>query len=87
MFLNSFGNNSSIRNLFYIMDQQCKFITAETGDDCVPITKEDALKDAWGNPFTYSLENNGRSYRIKSFGADGKDGGTGVDFDVFGTGP
>ena len=23
----------------------------------------------------------------ESFGADGKDGGTGVDFDVFGTGP
>jgi len=61
--------------------------TAETGDDCVPITKEDSLKDAWGNTFTYALENNGRSYRIKSFGADGKDGGTGVDFDVFGTGP
>jgi len=61
--------------------------TAETGDDCVPIAKEDSLKDAWGNNFTYTLQNDGRTYMVKSYGADGKEGGSGVDYDVFGTGP
>lgn len=61
--------------------------TAETGEGCVPITKEDSLKDAWGNPFSYTLENNGRSYRLKTLGADGKDGGDGVNFDASDTGP
>jgi general secretion pathway protein G len=61
--------------------------TAETGEGCVPITKEDSLKDAWGGAFIYSLENNGRSYRIKTLGADGREGGQGVDFDASITGP
>ncbi|MFM1847933.1 MAG: type secretion system major pseudopilin GspG [Pseudomonadota bacterium] len=61
--------------------------TAETGEGCVPITKEDSLKDAWGNPFSYSLENNGRSYRIKSLGADAREGGDGVNYDSSLTGP
>ncbi len=61
--------------------------TQETGMDCVPITNDQALKDAWGTPFNYSLENNNRSYRIMSKGADGRDGGSGVDFDAFITGP
>lgn len=58
-----------------------------TGPDCVPITGEDNLLDSWNNKFTYSLENGGRSYRIKSFGADGVDGGEGVNYDVSETGP
>lgn len=61
--------------------------TAETGADCVPVAKEDSLKDAWGNDFVYTLQNDGRTYMVKSFGADGKEGGSGVDFDIFGTGP
>ncbi|RIL03897.1 MAG: hypothetical protein DCC75_12795 [Proteobacteria bacterium] len=58
-----------------------------TGPDCVPITNEESLKDAWGNRFQYSLESSGRTYKVKSHGADGKDGGEGVDYDFFGTGP
>ena len=58
-----------------------------TGSDCVPIMKEEDLKDAWGNPLGYTLEEGGRRYRIKSLGADGKEGGEGVDADPFGTGP
>ena len=58
-----------------------------TGSDCVPIMKEEDLKDAWGNTFSYTLEEGGRRYRIKSLGADGKEGGEGVDSDPFGTGP
>lgn len=56
----------------------------KTGPGCIPLTKEDNLKDAWDNKFIYSVEGNG--YRVKSLGADGKEGGEGVDFDFFGTG-
>ena len=59
----------------------------KTGPDCIPITNQESLKDAWGSPFLYTLESGGRSYRIKSLGADGKDGGEGVNSDPFGTGP
>jgi general secretion pathway protein G len=55
--------------------------------NCVPLAKKDELKDAWGNEFSYSLEEGGRRYRIKSYGADGKEGGEKYDADLFGTGP
>ncbi len=54
---------------------------------CVPVADEATLKDAWGTPFSYSLENGGRSYALKSLGSDRKDGGTGVEGDVVVTGP
>ena len=53
---------------------------------CVPIIEESALKDSWGTPFVYTVEG-GRSYILKSLGADRKEGGTGVDGDPFITGP
>ncbi len=59
----------------------------KTGPDCVPITNEESIKDSWGNKFIYTLESGGRTYRIKSLGADGVEGGEGVNFDSFGTGP
>lgn len=59
----------------------------KTGPGCVPITNEDALKDAWGGAFLYTLENGGRAYRIKSFGADQREGGEGVNFDNSVVGP
>jgi general secretion pathway protein G len=61
----------------------------KTGPGCIPIidANSDTLNDAWGNAFSYSLENGGRTYRITSFGADGAQGGEGVNFDHFGTGP
>ncbi|RME59412.1 MAG: prepilin-type N-terminal cleavage/methylation domain-containing protein [Candidatus Dadabacteria bacterium] len=63
--------------------------TQVTGPNCVPILEEDSdlLKDGWGNPFIYTLENSGRTYKIQSLGADGKPGGTGVNSDFTGTGP
>lgn len=61
--------------------------TERTGSACVPITNEDGIKDGWGNRFVYNLEEGGRRYRLKSYGADGKEGGEGVDSDPFGTGP
>ncbi len=57
------------------------------GDSFVKIAEDDDLKDSWGNSFQYALENNGRSYRIKTLGADGIEGGSGVDFDFSLSGP
>ena len=59
----------------------------KTGPDCVPITTEDSLKDAWGSKLSYTLESGGRTYRLKSLGADGREGGEGVNYDSFITGP
>ncbi|MEZ4754739.1 MAG: type II secretion system protein GspG [Bdellovibrionota bacterium] len=61
--------------------------TEATGPGCVPILQEDQIKDAWGTPFAYTLESGGRAYRITSLGANAQQGGEGVDFDVFHTGP
>jgi len=38
-------------------------------------------KDPWGNPFIYTCEG-GRTYKIVSYGADGRAGGSGVEGDV-----
>jgi general secretion pathway protein G len=56
-----------------------------TGGACVPITDEDTITDAWGTPFQYS--NDGRSFTLKSLGADRKDGGSGAEGDFTITGP
>jgi len=61
--------------------------TEKTGSGCIPLTNEENLKDAWGNRFIYTLESGGTTYRVKSLGRDGKEGGEGVDFDLYGTGP
>jgi general secretion pathway protein G len=61
--------------------------TDVTGPGCVPIRKADALKDAWGNKLIYNVEGNGGAYRLKSLGADGREGGEEVNYDIFVTGP
>jgi general secretion pathway protein G len=39
--------------------------------------------DPWGNPFHYkSPGDNGQPYRVASWGADGREGGTGDDADI-----
>jgi general secretion pathway protein G len=43
--------------------------------------------DAWGRDVSYRITNGGRSYELKSLGADGKDGGTGGNADITVTGP
>ncbi len=67
--------------------QDLAHCTQKTGQGCVPITKEDSLKDAWGNPFSYAIQDNGRRYQIKSLGADGRDGGEEINYDISVTGP
>jgi general secretion pathway protein G len=57
-----------------------------TGNACTPITKDASLMDAWGTKFQYRA-GSGRSYSIKSLGADGRDGGDGVNADLTLEGP
>ncbi len=59
----------------------------KTGPGCIPLAKDDQLVDAWNGRLQYSLDNGGRSYRIKSLGADGRDGGDGANYDITIQGP
>jgi len=59
----------------------------DSSEGCITLATADTLKDAWGNAFQYNLENDGRSFRLKSFGADGREGGSGTDGDIVQTGP
>lgn len=43
---------------------------------------DDDINDLWGNPLSYQATNNGRSYVLKSLGADGVPGGDGEDGDM-----
>ena len=61
--------------------------TEKTGQGCIPVTQENELRDIWGTPLVYSSENGGRSYKIKSLGADMREGGEGANFDFTITGP
>ncbi len=47
------------------------------------LRKNDIL-DPWGNPYIYQYpgENDSSGYEIMSYGADGKEGGTGVNSDI-----
>ncbi|MDZ4787268.1 MAG: type II secretion system protein GspG [bacterium] len=51
------------------------------------VANPDQLKDQWGNPYLYQLENNGRSYKIVTLGADGLEGGADENTDDALTGP
>lgn len=59
--------------------------TEKTGSSCIPMADEDELNDAWGNRFKY--EGRGNRYLVKSTGADGREGGSGVDGDLIEEGP
>jgi general secretion pathway protein G len=59
----------------------------KTGGTCVPIAKEEEVKDAWGTPFVYSAEGNARAYSLKSLGSDAKEGGTAAAGDIVVQGP
>lgn len=61
--------------------------TGDLGDSFIAVTSADSLKDIWGNPYQYALENNGRSFRIKSLGSDGLEGGADAASDDTLSGP
>jgi len=47
------------------------------------LNSEEAPKDAWGNKYIYrSPGSEGRDYEIISYGADGKEGGDGMNADI-----
>jgi len=47
------------------------------------LKKNQIPNDPWGNPFVYqSPGEHGNDYEILSYGADGKEGGDGVDADI-----
>lgn len=58
-----------------------------SGAACVPLVDKDDLNDAWNTPMLFNVEGTGRSYQIKSLGADGREGGSGTDGDISSTGP
>jgi general secretion pathway protein G len=41
-----------------------------------------ALNDPWGRPLVYTVDEERRTFTIKTLGADGKPGGSGVDRDI-----
>ena len=54
----------------------------KSGAVFTPLAEEGDLKDIWGGPYVYIQENSGRSFLLKSLGADGVEGGDGVNQDV-----
>lgn len=44
------------------------------------LDSDEVPKDPWGNPYMYTCE--GSSFNIVSYGADGRQGGTGYDADI-----
>lgn len=74
--------NNSLPN-----DPQALVSCGGNGGACVPVAQEEDLKDAWGTPIQMRMENGGRSYIIKSLGADRREGGSGVNGDPTITGP
>ncbi|HLX23304.1 MAG TPA: type II secretion system major pseudopilin GspG [Usitatibacter sp.] len=47
-----------------------------------PYAKDADLKDAWGNDYRYTAPGTNKAYDLVSLGADGKEGGDGVDKDI-----
>ena len=69
--------------------QQTKggFPSTEEGLDALVkegLIKEKDTKDPWNNPYVYRYpgENDPSDFEIMSYGADGKEGGTGVNGDI-----
>lgn len=47
-----------------------------------PYLDKPVAADPWGHPYDYSATADGAGYRLRSFGADGKEGGEGQDADI-----
>lgn len=54
----------------------------KAGDVFTPLAQEEDLKDVWDNPYIYIPEGGGKSYQLKTLGADGIEGGDGAKTDV-----
>ena len=47
-----------------------------------PYLDKGIANDPWGNPYDYSASPDGAGYALRSFGADGKEGGNGDNADI-----
>ncbi|MBL7663190.1 type II secretion system protein GspG [bacterium] len=54
----------------------------KSGKIFVALTDEDSLFDVYGTPYQYETQNNNRTFRLKSLGADGAEGGEGTNQDA-----
>ena len=51
-----------------------------------PYSRKQIPLDPWGNEYYYEYSEGDDSYELRSFGADGAEGGEGMNSDIFGTG-
>ena len=58
--------------------------TAPTGASgwAGPYLDKTVAKDPWGTPYDYTASSDGATYQLRSFGADGQDGGEGDNADI-----
>ena len=69
--------------LMALIEQPSDVVRYETGGY---LETTEIPKDGWGNDFIYELSpETGKSFVIKSLGADGKEGGEGNDADLYST--
>lgn len=61
--------------------------SGKSGKPFFALASEEDLSDVWNFPFSYKVENGGRSFSLSSLGSDGIDGGEGAKQDVTVTGP
>lgn len=47
-----------------------------------PYLDKSLANDPWGNPYDYAASADGTGYKLRSFGADGKEGGVGDNADI-----
>jgi general secretion pathway protein G len=47
-----------------------------------PYLDKAVANDPWGTPYDYSASADGSTYKLRSFGADGKEGGEGDNADI-----
>ena len=53
-----------------------------TGQLFTPFASEEDLKDIWGVDYLYTADKTGKTYLLKSLGADGAEGGEGENQDI-----
>jgi general secretion pathway protein G len=60
-------------------------VLAQPGDKFAAALLSEAPKDPWGRPYEYIHPGRETAYEVLSFGADGREGGTGADGDISST--
>lgn len=58
-----------------------------TGPGCIPLAKKDEVDSLFGGQYIYRLGDGGRTYQLKTLGADSREGGEGPNYDFAIDGP